>query len=244
MDNTRSGRVVWPGLLAVWAAVTVGTVSRLPTTGLPPVVAVLLWPSLLMSSVITLYALKQSVALLLFPVLVRRDRLVVAPARGSGLRVALLHCTADDFDPVALDASRRQSRPFDRVIILDDSRRPEVRARIDAYAARRPGVAVVRRPTRSGFKAGNLNNYLATATDVDFVVITDSDQELPADFVAGALGRFGADPTIGVVQGRHRAGRNPNRFTSWFAPLLESYIAVSQAFRTRCGFSAFQGRGR
>lgn len=66
MDNTRSGRVVWPGLLAVWAAVTVGTVSRLPTTGLPPVVAVLLWPSLLMSSVITLYALKQSVALLLF----------------------------------------------------------------------------------------------------------------------------------------------------------------------------------
>jgi cellulose synthase/poly-beta-1,6-N-acetylglucosamine synthase-like glycosyltransferase len=74
----------------------------------------------------------------------------------------MVYCTCDDFSEESLRASILQNYPNYRVVILDDSSSRSYRALVDAFAARH-NVTVVRRPSRTGFKAGNLNNYLTQA---------------------------------------------------------------------------------
>ena len=166
-------------------------------------------------------------------------------ARGvadSTARVALVLCTADDFDPEPLSRSARQTHPVD-VVVLDDSVTGRAQRRVDAYAAA-TGARVLRRTGRRGYKAGNLNAGLRRIhAEYDYVVVLDSDEELPPAFVRQALELFAADPSVGVVQGRHRARGGETAFARLFSGLFETHVAVTQAARTAAGFSMFMGRG-
>ncbi len=164
------------------------------------------------------------------------------PRPSSTARVALLYCTADDLNPDALRRSARQDRPVS-VFILDDSSSPDRRAEIDELAETE-GFTVLRRRTRTGYKAGNLNAALKRLiADFDYFVVLDSDEIIPQHFASRALAHFGSDPSIGIVQGRHRAVPGTTAFAAVFAGMLESHVTVVQQARSRMGFSAFMGRG-
>jgi cellulose synthase/poly-beta-1,6-N-acetylglucosamine synthase-like glycosyltransferase len=151
--------------------------------------------------------------------------------------------TCNDFSAEALLASA-QDYPRCRLVILDDSWKPEYLARVDAFA-RQHGVPVVRRPDRVAFKAGNLNNYLRTAAgqQLDYFVIIDADEILPPEFTRRCLDYFRADPGVGGVQANHVATRNRTTFMRTFAPGVDAHWPAYQAVKARFGFMSLLGHG-
>ncbi|MFZ8758139.1 glycosyltransferase family 2 protein [Microbacterium sp. HMH0099] len=243
--RTRTDRLLLAGLLTLWAGLVALAVSVLPPVdlGAPWAGAT---ATLLAGAVIgTVWAMavRSLVVLAAYPLLRRRQRPV--PHRPSDDSVALLYCTADDFDGARLAASLQQTHPV-TTYILDDSRRPDSRAAIDAFA-RRTGVEVVRRADRSGFKAGNLNHFLSLGHAHDWVVVMDSDQELPPTFVRRALDhaadRAASGVRVGVVQGRQTTRRGVTGFADEFGPLLESHVHTTMLVRSAFGSTCFLGRG-
>lgn len=183
-------------------------------------------------------ALGRGTQLLATPLESRRP--LTAPRTGAS-RVALLYCTIGDLDLRGLRASMAQTVPV-RTVLLDDSTDPEDRARVDAAAALL-GCEVLRRETRAGYKAGNLNSAIATLGDtVDAVVILDTDTVLPPDFVEHGLRRLHDDPTIGVVQARVRAVGG-SVFARAFGGLLGSHLSLTLLARDRLEGGTFHGRG-
>jgi Glycosyltransferase like family 2 len=171
------------------------------------------------------------------PVRVTREDPQLAAAR-----VALLSCAADDFNPEALRRSIAQRRDV-TVVILDDSKSEAGKHAVDLFAAE-TGAEVLRRADRRGFKAGNLNSGIERIRSrFDYVVLLDSDDVLPDDFVERALGYFARDPRVGIVQARHVAWRGDSAFTAQFSGLLGTHIDLTQRARSAAGFSMFMGRG-
>jgi cellulose synthase/poly-beta-1,6-N-acetylglucosamine synthase-like glycosyltransferase len=156
-------------------------------------------------------------------------------------RVVLVYCTCDDFSADSLLRSMRQDYDNYAVVILDDSAKPEYRARVDAFGAEH-GVRVVRRADRSGFKAGNLNNYLGTA-EYDYFVILDSDEIIPASYIARCLDYFAHYPNAGIVQANHVATRNRNAFMRMFSIGVDSHWIAYQTVKDRHGFLSLLGHG-
>jgi cellulose synthase/poly-beta-1,6-N-acetylglucosamine synthase-like glycosyltransferase len=107
----------------------------------------------------------------------RLDALVSRP------RVALVMVVCDDLVPVAAALLAGQTYPTTSVFILDDSSNECSRALVDAL-----GFPVLRRGSRSGFKAGNLNNWLRIyGREFEYFVILDSDSILPLGCVQDLL---------------------------------------------------------
>ena len=176
--------------------------------------------------------------------LVDRARPLLIPARPGGVhppRVVLVYCTCDDFSADSLRRSMRQRYPNFATVILDDSRKPECIAEIDRFAADAK-VRVVRRPDRSGFKAGNLNNYLRSA-EYDYFVILDSDEIIPADYIDRSLDYFAHYGNVGIVQANHAATRNRNDFMKMFAIGVDSHWIAYQTVKSRYGFLSLLGHG-
>ena len=158
----------------------------------------------------------------------------------------LLYCTCNDFNADSLLASIDQDYLNFGVVILDDSTDEAYRLKIDEFAATYDGeqrIEVVRRADRTGFKAGNLNNYLASRGDWDYFVILDSDEIIPANFISRALDYFEASPGAGIVQGNHIATRNHNKFMALFAHGVDSHWPVYQSIKRRFGFMSLLGHG-
>lgn len=165
------------------------------------------------------------------------------PERGMGRGgdVVLIYCTCNDFDPHSLEESMKQTVPC-RTVILDDSSKSEYWEEINQFEESHPGVKVCRRADRKGFKAGNMNNYLATA-EYDYFVILDSDEIIPPDFVSRCLDYFAAEPDTGIVQGNHIASRNRTPFMRMFSPGVDSHWPAYQAIKDRYGFLSLLGHG-
>ena len=85
-------------------------------------------------------------------------------------------------------------QPIDiRIHILDDGRRPEMRA-----VTEEEGANYIARPTNEGFKAGNLRHAMEQ-THGDFLVICDADTRPFPTLLAHTLGYF-RDPKMAWVQ--------------------------------------------
>ncbi|MEU4386416.1 glycosyltransferase family 2 protein [Promicromonospora sp. NPDC023805] len=162
------------------------------------------------------------------------------------LVVALVYTAADDFRADVVERSMRQTHPRTRTVVLDDSRDAANRAAVDTFATSTAAgaVQVVRRTDRSGFKAGNINNYLRHhAEGVDAVVIIDADQEIGPDFVRAALRHLHASPQVAVVQGAIRSRRGETRFVRDFRGMFDTHLRAMSAGRAWFGTAAFDGRG-
>ncbi|AJM78167.1 hypothetical protein C5C66_09825 [Rathayibacter toxicus] len=247
MRRPGSDRLVSTALITLWLVLVFLASRVLPVVPveLGWVGTVLDWILAVVIGTIWMAGIRSLFVISLYPLLIRR--IPEVPARYSEASVALLYCTADDFNAAALTASMEQS--YDRVgtFILDDSKNPHIRADIDDFASR-TGASVVRRSERTGFKAGNLNNFLlAERNEYDYVVIVDSDQVLPPSFVRRALDhaayRSESGARVGVVQGRHNTLRRVSAFADEFGALLETHVRVTQLVRSVFGFSQFLGRG-
>ena len=160
--------------------------------------------------------------------------------------VAILYTTCNDFVEESVLSCVRQDYPNYTVYILDDSSSPEYQARVDAFAARFPGLAeVVRRPKREGFKAGNMNYCLSeAATEEPYFAIADADEILPPDFLRKLVPVMEADPLCGFTQANHRA--NPGAESSLAQAMgigVDLHWKWYQPLRNNYGFVMFLGHG-
>lgn len=157
--------------------------------------------------------------------------------------VAILYPTYNDFSDTALAASIQQTHPRVRTYVLDDSTDPDVRARIDAFAREHPRVTVVRRAERAGFKAGALNHAMRAVVREPFLVLMDSDEILPRDFVEQAFTYF-AEDAVGFVQANHDYNRaGATRFADALGIGIDIHWDVYQPPRNRWGFVMLLGHG-
>ena len=166
------------------------------------------------------------------------------PLQRSSSAVAVLYATCDDFDSDACRSALRQDHPNLRVIVCDDSHLRSSRETIDTWVkTEAPEVTVVRRPDRRGFKAGNLNHAIITATTEEFIVLCDADELLPRDFVTRVLSELESQ-SLAFVQCRHTA-RLPAQ--TWLeqtlGPAIDVFYRFTLPLRNRFGFAACFGHG-
>ncbi|WP_435168369.1 glycosyltransferase family 2 protein [Falsirhodobacter sp. 1013] len=153
------------------------------------------------------------VGLILFVINLWRDQPVVlpdppalveetdpaTPEPGRPLAVDVLFATYNE-DPDLVRLGIRDAKavtyphPIDiRIHVLDDGRRPEMRAVCDEE-----GVGYITRSTNEGYKAGNLRNAMEK-TSGDFIVICDADTRPFPTILQHTLGHF-RDPRVAWVQ--------------------------------------------
>lgn len=156
-------------------------------------------------------------------------------------KVVAVYCTYNDFNAASLAACLNQDYPNTSFVILDDSTQQSYKDEIDTFA-RTHDIEVVRRTDKSGFKAGNLNNYLQNA-DYDFFIILDSDEVVPSNFVTRCLDYFAFYPNAGIVQANHVATRNRNKFMRLFAIGVDSHWPTYQTVKHHHGFLSLLGHG-
>lgn len=156
-------------------------------------------------------------------------------------KVVAVYCTFNDFNSASLEACLDQDYPNTSFVILDDSTQRSYMDDIDTFA-REKGIKVVRRTDKSGFKAGNLNNYLKSA-EYDFFIILDSDEVIPSNFITRCLDYFAFYPNAGIVQANHVATRNRNKFMRLFSIGVDSHWPTYQTVKHHHGFLSLLGHG-
>lgn len=176
-----------------------------------------------------------------------KDRIKLPPVANLLVepKVALVYCTYNDFNGASLLDSMCQEYSNFLTVILDDSTKPEYKEMIDNFAGLN-GLRVIRRADNVGFKAGNLNNYLMGALKkegIDYFVILDSDEIIPANFIRRSLDYFAAYQHVGIVQANHIATRNRNWFMRKFSIGVDSHWPVYQTVKDRFGFLSLLGHG-
>ncbi|MCR8670608.1 glycosyltransferase family 2 protein [Agrococcus sp. HG114] len=242
-ERTTRGLLAPALLVAAWALL--GALVGLLLAQLAPPTSSLGWIAL--AAVAPVVALALLTGLRHVVLLVAARRAVPSGPTGrdgnAGERVALLYPVSDDFRADVVRRSAAQSHPGTRTVVLDDSSAAATRARIDALVAE-GGIELHRRAVREGAKAGNLNSWLeGHGHEVDRVVVLDADQEIPTDFVEGALARFATHPDAAVVQGAIDTRRSGSPFVRDFGGLFARHAAVQLAGREALGVSVFCGRG-
>ena len=156
-------------------------------------------------------------------------------------RVVAVYCTYNDFNAESLEACMNQDYPLVKYVILDDSTDEAYVNEVDAFAEAH-NIEVVRRTDRTGFKAGNLNNYLKSA-EYDYFIILESDEIIPSNFITRCLDYFAYYKNAGIVQASHVATRNRNKFMSLFAIGVDSHWPTYQTVKHYNGFLSLLGHG-
>jgi cellulose synthase/poly-beta-1,6-N-acetylglucosamine synthase-like glycosyltransferase len=150
-----------------------------------------------------------------------------------------------------IDACVRQDYPADllQIQVLDDSTDDTVslvNRRCAYWQSLGHCVEVVRRPTRSGYKAGALAHALALATG-EYIAIFDADFQPPPDFLRRLIPHF-LTPTaqgVGFVQARWgHVNRDYSVVTRSQALALDGHFAIEQDARFSAGYMiGFNGSG-
>ena len=158
-------------------------------------------------------------------------------------RVLLLYCTCNDFNADALSACIIQDYPNFKTVILDDSAGSEYIEEINKFGAEHKDIEIVRRKKRTGYKAGNLNNYIAGRTDYDYFVVLDSDEVIPPDYIRQALKYFAFNKNCGAVQAKHKAKKGENVFQRLMGLCVGSNGETVQVIKNFYGANALIGHG-
>ncbi len=161
-------------------------------------------------------------------------------------KVLMVYCTCNDFDGNSLKKCLNQKYQNVTTVILDDSKDEEYKKEIDAFALEN-NIKVIRREDRIGFKAGNINHYLMSEEckkeGYDYVVILDSDEILPENYIVECLRYFYTYQNCGIVQANHISTRNRNFFMKLFHIGVNSHWLTYQTMKHCYGFSTMLGHG-
>ncbi|MEM2988698.1 MAG: glycosyltransferase [Candidatus Bathyarchaeia archaeon] len=145
-----------------------------------------------------------------------------------------------------LDACLALDYPRDRleILVVDDSN-DGTSDIVDGYKSKFPDlVKVLRRPDRSGYKAGALQLALRNSSG-DFIAIFDADYVPPRDFLKITIPHFYEDDRIAFVQ--TRLGYL-NKFSSWLtlgaSLAMDAHDLIDQMARYKANlFPHFSGTG-
>lgn len=160
--------------------------------------------------------------------------------------VALLYTTHNDFREESVLSCLDQNYTNYHVFILDDSTEKQFIKKIDNFCSQhKDKVSTVRRKTRKGYKAGNINNGLAKIKDeYPYFSILDADTIIPKDFITKLLPYLISDSKLAYVQARQVA--NPHQespFASDMAYNIELHYRNYLHPKNRFGFVMFYGHG-
>ncbi|MFH1130533.1 MAG: cellulose synthase family protein [Pseudomonadota bacterium] len=145
-----------------------------------------------------------------------------------------------------LEAVARLDYPKDKleIQVLDDSTDETqgiCRAKTDELRAQGVNVHYIHREDRSGFKAGALENGLATATG-ELVMVFDADF-VPERNMLREMVHFFSDENVGMVQARWgHVNRSFSSLTEVEAIMLDGHFVIEHTARHRSGrFFNFNG---
>jgi cellulose synthase/poly-beta-1,6-N-acetylglucosamine synthase-like glycosyltransferase len=137
-----------------------------------------------------------------------------------------------------IDAMGALDYPRDRLVVqvLDDSTDDTtdvLRQKVDEWQARGLHIDLIRRPDRTGYKAGALA-YGLTRSDTDCVGIFDADFVPAPDFLRRVMPHFNADPNVALVQTRAaHLNVDYNLLTRAQALAIDQHFAIEQVARSR-----------
>jgi len=139
--------------------------------------------------------------------------------------------------------------PRDRleVLILDDSTDDTssiIDSEVAAFRSKGFDIKVERRPERTGFKAGALQNALGH-TRGKYVAVFDADFIPPHDFLSRTIPSLEEDHFLGFVQARWgHVNRDYSKLTEAFALGIDGHHIVEQSGRSALGLLMnFNGSG-
>ncbi len=145
-----------------------------------------------------------------------------------------------------IDAVCRMDYPREllEIQVLDDSTDDTTEiaaAKVNQWKARGMDVVLIHRTDRTGYKAGALEEGLATAKG-EFVAVFDADFLPQADFLQKTVHHF-SDPAVGMVQVRwEHINRDFSLLTEAQAILLDGHFVIEHTARNRNGcFFNFNG---
>jgi cellulose synthase/poly-beta-1,6-N-acetylglucosamine synthase-like glycosyltransferase len=158
--------------------------------------------------------------------------------------VAVLYPCMNDFDEQAFRSCLDLQYNNFSVFILDDSTDENEIRRVDEIKNLHPGqFQVIRRASRVGFKAGNLNYGIsAIGPTVEYYCIVDSDERLPSDFLRRSVSIAEADKSLGFVQAAHRTYSRTDVADMLGGGLL-THWNYFLPIRNYLGFQSFIGHG-
>jgi len=156
--------------------------------------------------------------------------------------IAIFYCTYNDFCEEGLLSCVRLNYPYKEIFVLDDSTDPAIRREINEIC-KKHGLKLMRRVDRKGFKAGAINHALRLLPDkFKYVIITDSDEILPADFIQACLAYFTSE-RIAFVQANHYCYNKDRPWTKWLGLGVDLHWNHYQHYRNRYGLVNFLGHG-
>lgn len=204
------------------------------------------------AGILTVYSIGQFHLFWLFWRRGRRTAAAVRSAAGEVRPLVSVHIPFYNETAVVdgtIAAATALAWPVDRlrIRILDDSTdavtTERIRSAVDAARGIGFDIAMLRRPDRIGFKAGNMAHAFAQE-DAEFIAIFDAEFRPKPDFLESVMPRF-RDARIGCVQTRPW---HSNRGFSWLtgaqALFHDSFFLVEQQGRHASGcFTRFNGSG-
>lgn len=135
--------------------------------------------------------------------------------------------------------AERYGKDLVRIYVIDDSTDEtgaEVDRLVSQYESEGFRLAVIRRGTRAGFKAGALQAAL-NETDEEFVAVLDADFVPNPDFLDRTVPQLQHDPTVGFVQGRwSHLDRGYNIVTESLAIGIDAHFILEQRGRNGSGY--------
>lgn len=158
-------------------------------------------------------------------------------------KVVLLYCIYNEFCVEAITTSMKQNYSNYELVILDDSNKPEVKKIVDEFAAKN-NVRVIRRDNRQGFKAGALNNYLKNhQEEYDYIVVLDSDEKLPQNYIENSLKYFYNNKNLAALQSAHTAYKPQNLFQYFEGMFVKTDTLITMPSKLEFGFALLMGHG-
>ena len=154
-------------------------------------------------------------------------------------KIAVLYCCYNDFNVSSLESLVGLSYHRKKIFILDDSTDHLVKKEVDRYS-KKYQLTVLRRNVRRGWKAGAINDALEKI-DADYIVISDSDEILPKDFVQRSLIYF--DDSIVFVQTNHVCYSEDNEWVRLLGVGVNIHWDHYQDYRNKYGLVQILGHG-
>lgn len=166
-------------------------------------------------------------------------------AGGNWPDVAILYPTCNDFQAEAAASCLDQTYPSFHLFLLDDSTEDEFLAAVNAFhGSHLDRTTIVRRQTRKGFKAGNLNHALSgPAAAYPFFAVVDADERLPSDFLQRTMAHM-RDSDLAFVQANHAPNPGQDaRFAREMGASILPFWDVHCRPRNRYGLVLYLGHG-
>ncbi|EKD29217.1 MAG: polysaccharide synthase [uncultured bacterium] len=160
--------------------------------------------------------------------------------------VAVFYTTKNDFNSNACKSCLNQDYKNYKLFICDDSDNLNVKNQIKQFvSSNKNTIEYSERIDRKGFKAGNINNALRNLDKkYEYILVTDSDSELPKDFISRLMPYFKSDNSIAFVQAMQKNGTLSNtEFSKNMDPLISIHYNHYVINKNVYGHSMWFGHG-